>query len=79
MNLLKTIMPYLDHHYKTFMYNKSLILFHSVPVLSFTFLSVHRFNSVDMSVAVATDQGLITPIVSQADRKVNNMNVYLVS
>ena len=29
-----------------------------------------RFHTVDMSVAVATDTGLITPIVFQADKKV---------
>lgn len=28
-----------------------------------------RYDSVDLSVAVATDKGLITPIVPQADRK----------
>lgn len=28
-----------------------------------------RYDSVDCSVAVATDKGLITPIVPQADRK----------
>lgn len=28
-----------------------------------------RFDSVDVSVAVSTDRGLITPIVFQADRK----------
>lgn len=32
--------------------------------------SIHsRYDSVDCSVAVATDKGLITPIVPQADRK----------
>lgn len=30
---------------------------------------LHRYDSVDCSVAVATDKGLITPIVAQADRK----------
>ena len=35
---------------------------------SFSF-STFRYDSVECSVAVATDKGLITPIVSQADRK----------
>jgi len=30
---------------------------------------IRQYNTVDMSVAVATDYGLITPIVTQADRK----------
>ncbi|ELU09274.1 hypothetical protein CAPTEDRAFT_46900, partial [Capitella teleta] len=30
---------------------------------------IRQFNTVDMSIAVATDNGLITPIVFQADRK----------
>lgn len=30
---------------------------------------IYRYDSVDCSVAVATDKGLITPIVPQADRK----------
>lgn len=34
----------------------------SLPITS-------RYDSVECSVAVATDKGLITPIVSQADRK----------
>lgn len=29
----------------------------------------HRYDAVDCSVAVATDKGLITPIVPSADRK----------
>lgn len=34
-----------------------------------TFLSPCRFDAVDVSVAVSTDNGLITPIVFGADRK----------
>lgn len=30
---------------------------------------LNRYDSVECSVAVATDKGLITPIVTQADRK----------
>ena len=33
-------------------------------------LACSRYNTVDMSIAVATDNGLITPIVTSADRKV---------
>lgn len=38
----------------------------------FHFLS-KRYNSVDVNVAVATDAGLITPIVSRADIKVGHL------
>ena len=31
-----------------------------------------RYNTVDINVAVATDEGLITPIVFRADNKVNS-------
>lgn len=31
--------------------------------------SLNRYNSVDISVAVSTDKGLITPIVFGAERK----------
>lgn len=41
-------------------------------LLSFTF-SLNRYNSVDVNVAVATDAGLITPIVSRADIKVGHL------
>lgn len=41
-------------------------------LLSFTF-SHNRYNSVDVNVAVATDAGLITPIVSRADIKVGHL------
>lgn len=37
-----------------------------------------RYNTVDMCVAVATDSGLITPIVFQADKKVS-FNCFLAS
>lgn len=37
--------------------------------ISHWFSSDFRYDSVDCSVAVATDKGLITPIVPQADRK----------
>ena len=30
-----------------------------------------RYENVDMSIAVATDNGLITPIVTQADARVS--------
>lgn len=33
----------------------------------------NRYNSVDVNVAVATDAGLITPIVSRADIKVGHL------
>ena len=33
--------------------------------------SHYRYNSVDINVAVATDAGLITPIVFRADNKVS--------
>lgn len=33
----------------------------------------NRYNSVDVNVAVATDAGLITPIVSRADIKVSHL------
>jgi hypothetical protein len=29
---------------------------------------IRRYNSVDMNVAVATDRGLITPLIKDADR-----------
>ena len=32
----------------------------------------HRYDAVDMCVAVATDAGLITPIVFKADTKVSS-------
>lgn len=35
----------------------------------FDLFPTNRYDSVDLSVAVATDKGLITPIVPQADRK----------
>lgn len=41
-------------------------------LLSFTF-SLNRYNSVDVNVAVATDAGLITPIVNRADIKVGHL------
>ena len=37
-----------------------------------------RYNSVDINVAVATDAGLITPIVSRADIKVGHSKEYIV-
>jgi len=40
-------------------------------MLSWLVLFVCRYNTVDMCVAVATDSGLITPIVFGADRKVS--------
>ena len=36
-------------------------------------LYVYRYNTADVCVAVATEQGLITPIVFQADRKVSTI------
>ena len=36
-----------------------------------TFSFHYRYSSVDINVAVATDQGLITPIVFRADVKVS--------
>jgi hypothetical protein len=36
-----------------------------------TFLFVIRYDNVDVSVAVSTDNGLITPIVFDADKKVS--------
>jgi len=38
---------------------------------SWVFVFPCRYNTVDMCVAVATDTGLITPIVFGADRKVS--------
>lgn len=38
-------------------------------VASHSFSSSSRFDAVDVSVAVSTDNGLITPIVFSADRK----------
>jgi pyruvate dehydrogenase E2 component (dihydrolipoamide acetyltransferase) len=42
--------------------------FHCIFTL-FVLHSVIRFNSVDISVAVSTDKGLITPIVFGTERK----------
>lgn len=36
---------------------------------SWTEEAIHRFHNVDISIAVATDSGLITPIVTSADQK----------
>lgn len=36
---------------------------------SLTYFPLYRFDAVDVSVAVSTDRGLITPIVFAADRK----------
>ena len=38
-----------------------------------------RYNSVDVCVAVATDGGLITPIVPKAETKVSKIKVYIAS
>lgn len=43
-----------------------------MATFEFHFLS-NRYNSVDVNVAVATDAGLITPIVSRADIKVGHL------
>lgn len=43
-----------------------------MATFEFHFLS-NRYNSVDINVAVATDAGLITPIVSRADIKVGHL------
>ena len=40
-----------------------------VYTLYVTMIFIHRFNKVDMSVAVSTDTGLITPIVTDAHHK----------
>ena len=40
---------------------------------------VRQFNSCDISVAVATDNGLITPIVTSAEKKVGHPNDYAFS
>lgn len=48
-------------HIKIIIFNKIANIFSKLPT--------HRYDSVECSVAVATDKGLITPIVSQADRK----------
>lgn len=37
---------------------------------------MYRYQTVDISVAVATENGLITPIVTKADSKVNNSLSY---
>ena len=43
-------------------------------------LYIGRYNSVDVCVAVATDGGLITPIVPKAETKVSNIiRVYIPS
>ena len=42
-------------------------------------LYIVRYNSVDVCVAVATDGGLITPIVPKAETKVSNIRVYIPS
>lgn len=47
----------------------SLLYLH---LFEFHYLS-NRYNSVDVNVAVATDAGLITPIVSRADIKVGHL------
>ena len=44
----------------------------------YVWLFFSRYNSVDINVAVATDAGLITPIVSRADIKVGHSKEYIV-
>lgn len=56
-------------------YMKSLssnVVLRLYGTFEFHFLS-NRYNSVDVNVAVATDAGLITPIVSRADIKVGHL------
>ncbi len=48
---------------RRFLFAPSNLSFH------FIWFCSNRYDSVDLSVAVATDKGLITPIVPQADRK----------
>lgn len=51
-------------------YSNVRIVFEIFAVRKLKFRLVRfRYDSVDLSVAVATDKGLITPIVPQADRK----------
>ena len=42
-------------------------------LLKLSFICFSRYNSVDINVAVATDSGLITPIVFRADAKVKRL------
>lgn len=42
---------------------------HCIAFMLFVACSLVRYNSVDISVAVSTDKGLITPIVFGTERK----------
>ena len=44
----------------------------AIRMYLFNYFSSCRHHTVDMCVAVATDDGLITPIVTQAERKVGS-------
>lgn len=52
--------------------SSNVVLRYYMATFEFHFLS-NRYNSVDVNVAVATDAGLITPIVSRADIKVGHL------
>jgi pyruvate dehydrogenase E2 component (dihydrolipoamide acetyltransferase) len=43
--------------------------FHCIPFILFVICSLIRYTSVDISVAVSTDKGLITPILFGTERK----------
>lgn len=67
---LKSILYILDSCECGYMH---LLKMESLPCI------LHRYNSVDMSIAVATDNGLITPIVTSADKKVGYLQFMLSS
>lgn len=48
----------------------------SISINNLTQIPVVRYNTVNMSVAVATDDGLITPIVTNAERKVCHFEIF---
>ena len=71
---LKTNMNLLHVYIETFVFTECICtVYVYICMVIFS-----RYNSVDINVAVATDAGLITPIVSRADIKVGHSKEYIV-